>query len=134
MLVLGLSAWDMIETQEFSEPKLDSQLVTKFIPALMSLIVDDNVRSINSKLPPDERESAHIIIEHSGPPPEAYQTYIEESPVAAALAMVYTLQTAKAKDKTGLMRVLGILSNAVRGHPYEDPFMHCLVTFLIQVF
>ena len=52
---------------------MDPSLVTKFIPALMSLIVDDSVRALNNKLPPDERESAHIIIEHSGPPPDAYQ-------------------------------------------------------------
>jgi len=52
--------------QEFKEPKLDSQVVTKFLPALMSLMVDDQVRSLNSKLPPDERESAITIIEHSG--------------------------------------------------------------------
>lgn len=66
MLALGLSAWQMIDTQEFKEPKLDSQVVTKFLPALMSLMVDDQVRSLNSKLPPDERESAITIIEHSG--------------------------------------------------------------------
>ena len=53
--------------------------------------------------------------------------------MAAVLAMHYTLQTAKAKDKTGLMRVLPILANSVKGHPFEDPFMHCLVTSLIQV-
>ena len=42
MLGLGLSAWDMIDTQEFMEPKVDIQLITKFIPALMSLVVDEN--------------------------------------------------------------------------------------------
>ncbi len=73
MLALGLSAWEMIETQEFAEPKLDSSLVTRFIPALMSLIVDDQVRALNNKMPAEERETATIIIEHSGPPPEAYQ-------------------------------------------------------------
>lgn len=39
MLALGLSAWQMIDSQEFKEPKLDSQVVTKFLPALMSLMV-----------------------------------------------------------------------------------------------
>lgn len=73
MLALGLSAWEMIDSQEFSEPKLDSRLVTRFIPSMMSLIVDDHVRGVNAKLPPDERDSAHIVIEHSGPPPEACQ-------------------------------------------------------------
>ena len=72
MLVLGLSAWDMIESQEFAEPRLDVGLVTRFVPALMSLVVDDHVRSTNQRLPPEERETAQIVIEHSGPPPEAF--------------------------------------------------------------
>jgi negative elongation factor B len=55
-----------VNLQEFREPKLDSQVVTKFLPALMSLMADDQVRSLNAKLPPDERESAITIIEHSG--------------------------------------------------------------------
>merc|ERR1719511_309419 len=133
MLGLGLSAWDMIDTQEFMEPKVDPQLITKFIPALMSLIVDDQVRSLNSKLPVDERESAIAIIEHSGPPPDAFQAFIEENTVAATLAMHYTLQTAKNKDRTGVMRVLGILANSVKGHPFEDVFLHCLITELIRM-
>jgi len=66
MLSLGLSSWEMINTQVFKEPKLDSQIVTKFLPALLSLLVDDQVRTLNAKLPPDERESAIAIIEHSG--------------------------------------------------------------------
>jgi hypothetical protein len=60
--------------QEFREPKLDSQIVTKFLPALMSLMVDDQVRMLNSKLPPDERESAITIIEHSGKMTYFYST------------------------------------------------------------
>jgi len=43
MLALGLSAWSMIDSQEFSESKLPPEVVTKFIPALLSLIVDDQV-------------------------------------------------------------------------------------------
>lgn len=39
MLALGLSAWQMIDSQDFKEPKLDSQVVTKFVAALMSLMV-----------------------------------------------------------------------------------------------
>ena len=43
MLSLGLSAWSMIDSQEFTETKLQPDVVTKFIPALLSLIVDDQV-------------------------------------------------------------------------------------------
>lgn len=44
MLSLGLSAWSMIDSQEFTETKLQPEVVTKFIPALLSLIVDDQVQ------------------------------------------------------------------------------------------
>uniref|UniRef100_A0A1B6CU00 Negative elongation factor B n=3 Tax=Clastoptera arizonana TaxID=38151 RepID=A0A1B6CU00_9HEMI len=133
MLALGLSAWVMIDSQEFKEPKLDSQVVTKFLPALMSLMVDDQVRSLNAKLPPDERESAITIIEHSGPPPDACQAYVQESSVASIVAMYYTLHTAKHKDRVGLMRVLGTLANCDSDRAFEDPFLHFLVSLLIHM-
>ncbi|XP_046400983.1 negative elongation factor B [Ischnura elegans] len=133
MLALGLSAWVMINSQEFKEPKLDSQIVTKFLPALMSLMVDDQVRSLNTKLPPDERESAITIIEHSGPPPDACQAYVQESSVASILAMYYTLHCAKQRDRVGLMRVLGTLANCESDRAFEDPFLHSLVSLLINM-
>ena len=43
MLALGLSAWEMIETQDFREPKLELPLLLQFLPAMMSLRVDDQV-------------------------------------------------------------------------------------------
>ena len=55
---------------------------------------------------------------------------VSASPIAASLAMQYTLQTTRNKDKTGLMRVLGILAQNIRGHPFEDAFLHSLVTGL----
>lgn len=132
MLALGLSAWVMIDSQEFKEPKLDNQVVTKFLPALMSLIVDDQVRGLNSKLPPDERDAAITIIEHSGPPPDACLNFVQENSVASIIAMYYTLHVAKLKDKVGLLRVLGILAHCENDRAFEDPFLHFLVSLLIQ--
>ncbi|XP_043287222.1 negative elongation factor B [Venturia canescens] len=157
MLALGLSAWQMIESQDFKEPKLDAQIVTKFLPALMSLMVDDQIRQLNSKLPPDERASAIAIIEHSGPPPDACQAYSQLSGVAAVLSMYYSLhvggvaggvsaaaagaatgggihsnQSGKARgDARGLMRVLATLPNCQAQRAFEDPFLHTLVSLLI---
>lgn len=158
MLALGLSAWNMIDSQDFKEPKLDSQVVTKFLPALMSLMVDDQIRQLNCKLPPDERESAIAIIEHSGPPPDACQAYSTSSGVAAVLAMYYALHVGGANinnnlnnnnnnnnnigsgqniggktrgDARGLMRVLSILTNCDGQRAFEDPFLHTLVSLLI---
>ena len=95
MMGLGLSAWDMIDTQEFMEPKLNTGLITQFVPSLMSLVVDDQIRSLNAKLPADEHESALTIIDHTGPPPESYRGFIEQNTVATTLAMHYTIQVSK---------------------------------------
>lgn len=138
MLALGLSAWHMIDSQDFKEPKLDSQVVTKFLPALMSLMVDDQIRQLNCRLPPDERESAIAIIEHSGPPPDACQAYAELSGVAAVLSMYYALHigggggsSRSRGDARGLMRVLATLPNCQAQRAFEDPFLHTLVSLLI---
>ena len=98
MMGLGLSAWDMIDTQEFMEPKLNTGLITQFVPSLMSLVVDDQIRALNAKLPLDEHESAITIIDHTGPPPESYQGFIEENTVATTLAMHYTIQVYRGKS------------------------------------
>ena len=95
MMGLGLSAWDMIDTQEFMEPKLNTGLITQFVPSLMSLVVDDQIRSLNAKLPADEHESAITIIDHTGPPPESYRGFIEQNTVATTLAMHYTIQVSQ---------------------------------------
>ncbi|ENN73145.1 negative elongation factor B [Dendroctonus ponderosae] len=132
MLALGLSAWVMIDSQDFKEPKLDSQVVTKFLPALMSLMVDDQVRQLSGKLPPDEREAAITVIEHAGPLPDAVEAYIQDSTVASILAMYYTLHVAKAKDRVGLLRILTVLANCKDDRAFEDPFLHSLVHLLIS--
>ncbi|XP_066138265.1 negative elongation factor B [Euwallacea fornicatus] len=131
MLALGLSAWVMIDSQDFKEPKLDSQVVTKFLPALMSLMVDDQVRQLSGKLPPDEREAAITVIEHAGPLPDAVEAYIQDSSVASILAMYYTLHVAKSKDRVGLLRILTVLANCKDNRAFEDPFLHSLVHSLI---
>ena len=62
-----------------------------------------------------------------GPPPDAYQAYITESSVACLLAVYYTLQTARTKDRVGLMRVLGCLSTSEGDRAFDDTFLHSLV-------
>lgn len=132
MLALGLSAWHMIDQQDFREPKLDSQVVTKFLPALMSLMVDDQVRILHGKLPPDERESAITVIEHSGSLPDAVEAYIQESSVAAILAMYYALHVTRHRDRVGLLRILTVLASCRDDRAFDDPFLHSMVALLVH--
>lgn len=91
---------------------------------------------MNCRLPPDERESAIAIIEHSGPPPDACQAYAQLSGVAAVLSMYYALHVGGGGgvgrgrgDARGLMRVLATLPNCQAQRAFEDPFLHTLVTY-----
>lgn len=76
----------------------DSQVVTKFLPAMLSLIVDDQARGLASRLPPDDREAALTIIEHSGPPPDAFVTFVQENGVAATIGLYYSLSAGTSSE------------------------------------
>lgn len=85
-LNLGLHSWDIINSSVYREPRLDVKIFTKFLPLMMSILVDDTIRGLSGKNAGDSRESALAIIEHSGPPPESFQKFIEKDRLAAVLA------------------------------------------------
>lgn len=133
MLIISLNSWKIIDAQDFKEPKLDSQIITKFLPALMSLMVDDQIRQTSAKLPPDEHDAAIAVIEHSGPVPDAVASYIQESSVASIVTAYYTLHAAKEKDRIGLIRILSILANCCDEIAFEDTFLHLLASIIIII-
>ncbi|XP_025066994.1 negative elongation factor B isoform X2 [Alligator sinensis] len=55
MLSLGQGAWDMIDSQVFREPKMEPELITKFLPMLMSFVVEDHTFAVDQKLPSEEK-------------------------------------------------------------------------------
>lgn len=98
-LNLGLHSWDIIESSVFREPRLDVKIFTKFLPIIMSIIVDDAIKGLSlsaknaassandqSGSEISARELALTVIEHSGPPPESFQRFIERDRLAAVLA------------------------------------------------
>ena len=45
----------------------------------------------------------------------------------------FNFQVTKTKDKIAVKRVLGLLAPSVKNHPFEDVFLHSLITYLIQM-
>lgn len=133
MLNLGLHSWQILKSQNYKEPALDPGIVVNFVPSLMSLIVDDQVRHLNMKLPPDDRESALTTIEHSGPVPDTFVSKMGEDAVATLLAIYYTFQVCRQKDKQGITRILGCLSSTFESKAYDSTFLHVLVSHLIPM-
>lgn len=133
MLNLGLHSWDLLDTQNYEEPKFNVAIVTRFIPNLMSFMVDDQVRALNQKLPLDEREQSRTIIEHSGPPEDAFVTFVAEDPLCALLTIYYTFVICKQKDKKAITRILSTLSNTHESRAFENPFLHNLISYLASM-
>jgi negative elongation factor B len=137
LLNLGLHAHQILHSQVHEEPKLHASFITEFLPTLMSLIVDDQVRALNAKHPSliNEKESARNIIEHSGPPPESFVALIANDCLASLISIYYLFQVSRQKDKQGITRILGqsCLSNCFDSKAFDNPFLHTFVHFLIQM-
>lgn len=134
VLNLGLHSWDIINSYVYREPKLEVRLITKFMPVMMSLMTDDLIRGLNTKMPADNRESAISVIEHSGPPPETFQKYIEKDRLAAILAISYVINlVCQSKDKQAIMRILPALSSSAGNKALDDHMLHTLVCGLVAM-
>ena len=136
LLNLGLHSHQILQSQVYQEPKLHPVFVTEFLPTLMSLIVDDQVRNLNAKHPSlvNEKESARNIIEHSGPPAEDFVDMISSDALASVLALYYLFQVSRQRDRQGISRILGqsCISNSHEGRAYENPYLHTFVHLLLQ--
>lgn len=134
MLAVGMEAWKMLSTDNYTEPKLDVQIVTKFLPALMCLMVDDQMRSLDSRLKSrDDLRSASSSADYLGRVSGTFQAYVQHNAVASVLAVFYVLHLARQRDRAGLLRVLGTLALAEGRRAYRDPFMHTLVGHLTRM-
>lgn len=124
MVALGLGAWDMIDSQQFKEPRLEPVLFIKFLPTVAGMIVDDQTRPILSKLPDEPFLSPRR-------PSQLFMIFIKESAVSSMIALYYTLQISRQKDKFALSQILPYLSECHDRRSYDDTFLHALVSFLI---
>lgn len=120
MLSLGQGAWDMIDSQIFREPKLELEVVTKFLPLIMSLIVDDYTFNVDQKLPSEERAPVTYPVTV----PEMFSKLMQDSRVACELGLYYVLHISKQRNKNALLRLLPALVETYNDMGFGDIFLH----------
>ncbi|CAL9708924.1 unnamed protein product [Knipowitschia caucasica] len=108
MLSLGQGAWDMIDSQVFKEPRLDLEVVTRFLPSMMSVVVDDHIHVVEQKLPSEEKSS----LSYPSALPEGYTRFLQENRVACEMGLYYVLHIAKLRNKNALQRLLPSLGQS----------------------
>uniref|UniRef100_A0A8C7XDN9 Negative elongation factor complex member B n=1 Tax=Oryzias sinensis TaxID=183150 RepID=A0A8C7XDN9_9TELE len=125
MLSLGQGAWDMIDSQVFKEPRL-VEVVTRFLPAMMSVVVDDHTFTVEQKLPNEEKSS----LTYPTGLPDAFSRYLLNNRVACEMGLYYVLHIAKLRNKNALQRLLPALVDSYNDMAFSDIFLHLLTGHL----
>ncbi|XP_072095988.1 negative elongation factor B isoform X1 [Mobula birostris] len=126
MLSLGQGAWDMIDSQVFKEPKMEIELITKFLPNLMAFVVDDHTFNVDQKLPTEEKVSNL----YPASLPESFIKFILENRVACEIALYYVLHITKQRNKNAILRLLPSLVETYNGMAFSDIFLHLFTSHL----
>ncbi|XP_067057201.1 negative elongation factor B-like [Acropora muricata] len=128
VLNLGVSAWEMISNQHFTEIALSGELVHKFLPFLMSLMVDSNLHSIGNKTCDTDENGA------AAEGPLQFLGYFVEitstNSVAFTLAWCYLLHVIKQKDRHTLMTILPWYVGCCQDRFIDDVSLHTLISSL----
>ncbi|XP_034996904.2 negative elongation factor B-like [Zootoca vivipara] len=126
MLTLGQGAWDMIDSQIFKEPRMEVDLITKFLPLLMTFVVDDYTFTVDQKLP----------LEGKGPAPypttipDILPKFMQEHWIACQIGLYYVLHITKQRNKNALLRLLPTLGETFSDLAFSDIFLHLLTSNL----
>uniref|UniRef100_A0A4W5R1W8 Negative elongation factor complex member B n=2 Tax=Hucho hucho TaxID=62062 RepID=A0A4W5R1W8_9TELE len=126
MLSLGQCAWDMIDSQVFKEPRLELEVVTRFLPAMLSVLVDDYTFTVEQKLPSEEKTS----LSYPTALPDNFNKYLQENKVACEMGLYYALHIAKQRNKNALQRLLPALVETYNDMAFGDIFLHLLTAHL----
>ncbi|XP_053138615.1 negative elongation factor B isoform X2 [Hemicordylus capensis] len=122
MLSLGQGAWDMIDSQIFKEPKMEVDLITKFLPVLMSFVVDDYTFTVDQKLPSEDKGPAP----YPSAIPEMFPKFLQEHRIACEIGLYYMLHITKQRNKNAFLRLLPALAETFNDLAFSDIFLHLL--------
>ncbi|XP_055397768.1 negative elongation factor B [Bubalus kerabau] len=122
LLALGQGAWDMIDSQVFKEPKMEAELVTRFLPMLMSFVVDDHTFNVDQKLPAEEKAP----VTYPNTLPESFTKFLQEQRMACEVGLYYVLHITKQRNKNALLRLLPGLVETFGDLAFGDIFLHLL--------
>nr|XP_025720687.1 negative elongation factor B [Callorhinus ursinus] len=123
LLALGQGAWDMIDSQVFKEPKMEVELITRFLPMLMSFVVDDHTFSVDQKLPAEEKAP----VTYPNTLPESFTKFLQEQRMACEVGLYYVLHITKQRNKNALLRLLPGLVETFGDLAFGDIFLHLLM-------
>lgn len=159
MLNLGQHAWDIINKQVFKEPKMDNEIMTRFIPSLLSLGLVDMINSIKLKIDgiskKDEPAENKLEIDEKPSPKKKRKgstakaeppkddgigtnpvplrkcltKFINDNQVCKIITMWHFLHLVKSKKRNYLLEVLELMNKSAKDFLADAVFISVLTAF-----
>ncbi|RMB93519.1 hypothetical protein DUI87_30217 [Hirundo rustica rustica] len=103
-------------------PSKEAELITRFLPLLMSFVVDDHTFTVDQKLPSEEKGP----IPYPSTIPEAFTKFLQENRIACEIGLYYILHITKQRNKNAFLRLLPALVETFSDLAFSDIFLHLL--------
>uniref|UniRef100_A0A803V3I7 Negative elongation factor complex member B n=1 Tax=Ficedula albicollis TaxID=59894 RepID=A0A803V3I7_FICAL len=100
----------------------EAELITRFLPLLMSFVVDDHTFTVDQKLPSEEKGP----IPYPSTIPEAFTKFLQENRIACEIGLYYILHITKQRNKNAFLRLLPALVETFSDLAFSDIFLHLL--------
>jgi negative elongation factor B len=121
LFFIGLKSESYLETKSYSGDPLDAEIIIKFLPEMMSFMIETSLKTIHNKLKQD-----HSLYT----PSSTFIRYLTSMPAAMHLTCFYALHLLNKKDFRSLSLLLPTISAAYMESETDnlsDGFMHSIV-------
>lgn len=136
LLTLGASAHHVLSTKDASMAQtVDALVFTKFLSAMMALIIEDVIRSELNRAP-DEIVDDNPLSDYLTEPSDAVLNFLKTDVSCALLWIHYVLEMLpskrKAADPVGIIRYLKLMSKLKEKMAYREPWAHLITHRVVQ--
>ncbi|XP_065067620.1 negative elongation factor B-like [Rhopilema esculentum] len=123
IFTLSLSAWEMISKQQYKEPPLNNDIITRFLPSLASLMLEEQIHAISEKI---SHHSSKVNL------PNVFLEYVKDNFIAATLGWYYIIYLIQHAKRTMLHCVLPTICRASKANPPNDCLLNAIVSGLLR--
>ena len=117
LLSLSVTAWNIIKTQSFTESPVNIDVVTKFLPMLMSLMLDNTFGLINGDT---------LLI------PDSMMEFTKQDPVAQTILCYYINYLLQTNKRSILESLLPNFATALKSQPINSALLNLMVHSILR--
>lgn len=119
LLHLSVNAWEMLKTQNFKENEMNQDIITKFLPSVISMMLDNSSPSFNNSLEPIKL-------------PDLVWSMVKEDMVCQCIFTFYVNQLLVLNKRFMLLGVLPSFAQSLSKQPISSTVCNLLVHSMLR--